>query len=175
MIEMHNDRVKLLRGQTLGIDTDLIERVCGWLNDKEHMRFSEQRHKTHTSQSMIEYRKGFDQVTSLLWDIYYNLNDGYHIGTISAYIDEPNKRAEMGILIGPKYCGFGLGTSAWTLAMRYLQSRVEAIFAGMMLENIGMQKICKHCDMVPAGFVFDYFILENHRESALFYKWKQSQ
>ena len=38
----------------------LTKRYLGWLNDRQLMRYSEQRHKTHTISTCDAYRKSFD-------------------------------------------------------------------------------------------------------------------
>lgn len=182
MIEMKKEGwVKLVRAKVDGSKEsyEIAKDVAIWLNDKLHMKYSEQRHKDHSPPSVIRYRESFDQVNNLLWDIRYdNIHHVAHnrfIGTLSAYIDEPNKRAEMGILIAPGFRGHGNGTEAWRLAMRYLETRVDVIEAGMMFGNTGMRKICERCGMEPAGFILDHFIYEGQREGCFFYRWKRSR
>jgi [ribosomal protein S5]-alanine N-acetyltransferase len=148
------------------------ELVALWLNNKEHMRYSEQRHKIHTFKTVFEYRLNFDSSQHFLWDI-YRLPESYLVGTITAHIDAPNRRAELGILIGPEFGQCGYGAFAWQRVMDYMKPRVDVIEAGFMLDNIGMKKICEKCGMRPSGFMIDHFILDGKREACLFYAWRK--
>lgn len=151
------------------------EQIAGWLNNKEHMRYSEQRHKVHTARTVEIYRKNFDQIDNLLWDIHLLGANDELIGTITAYVDPPNRRADLGILISPMYAGGGYGTRAWRMAMGYLRKRVDVIGAGMMLDNKAMRRICEKGGMEPAGFIVDQFLLNGEREPCMFFKWKRTQ
>lgn len=166
-LAMESDRVRLIPAE---MDPKKVDQIVGWLNNKEHMQFSEQRHTEHSYSSVKYYRQDHDQVDSLLWDI-HAANE--FIGTLTAYIDQPNKRADMGILIGPEFADTGYGGEAWKLAMRYLQTRADVITAGMMLDNIAMRRICERSGMEAAGFILDYFVYDNKRQGCLFYRWKR--
>src|SRR5262245_38422741 len=82
-----------------------------WLNDKDLMRYSEQRHHEHTLRSQLDYVRA-EHSQRKLWLLRC---DGVDIGTLSAYVDIANKRADLGILIGRReYHGQGLAAEAWT-------------------------------------------------------------
>lgn len=132
------------------------------------MQYSEQRHKEHSALSVARYRLEHDQDTKLLWDIY--ANSQYFAGTLTAYIDEANRRADMGLLILPEYTGQGYGLAAWKLAMEHVYTRVPRIFAGMMDANVAMRKICVRSGMEPTGLIDGYFQFNGQPEDAVFYR-----
>ena len=140
------------------------------------MQYSEQRHKEHTTLSILRYRLDHDQTNRLLWDIYLTgaTVEGEDTlgfaGTITAYIDEANKRADMGIMIFPIFSGMGYGAEAWKLVMEHVFTRVPTIFAGMMASNRGMRRICEKAFMCECGRIPGYFVLNDKREDAIFYR-----
>jgi RimJ/RimL family protein N-acetyltransferase len=136
-----------------------------WLNDPEVVRFSEQRHKTHTLETQHQYLNDFP-AGSHIWLI-QTLGDSQDfcpdIGTITAYIDQPNRVANMGILIGEKDCwGHGYGREAWESVKNWLtrSEKMRKIEAGMMETNGPMHSLCMGSGMfldatVPAHFLVD--------------------
>lgn len=119
-----------------------------WLNDKELMRYSEQRHHAHTIKSQIEYVRN-DAPERLLWLIRCN---GTDIGTISAYVDEANKRANLGILLGRReYHGQGLAAEAWLVVVDYLFDQgLYKLECGCMDDNAPMRRLA-----TTTGFVLE--------------------
>ena len=82
-----------------------------WLNNKELMKYSEQRHHTHTLQSQRKYLASFDHVHSFFWEITPH-DMQYPLGSATAYCDWQNKTADIGILIAA-FQQRGYGTEAW--------------------------------------------------------------
>lgn len=142
------------------------------------MQYSEQRHKNHDYLSVKCYRQVHDQNSKLLWDIFANSMTRdmackpvqYFAGTVTAYIDEPNRRADMGMLIIPEFAGQGYGLAAWKLAMGHVYTRVPRIFAGMMAHNRGMRRVCEKSGMCESGRIPDYFQFNGQPEDAVFYR-----
>lgn len=115
-----------------------IETQVRWLNDPEVVKFSEQRHRKHTIETQFDYIAGFVPPNRLC-EIHA---DGLLAGTLSVYIDQRNSVADIGILIGPKFWGMGIGGHAWKLAMAALFNEgIQKIEAGCMSTNLGMRKI----------------------------------
>jgi RimJ/RimL family protein N-acetyltransferase len=169
MISMQNWQIAL-KPAPLETPPERLELIASWLNNKSHMRFSEQRHAHHSIESVERYRLSFDQANSLLWDIFI-VDGNTFVGTISAMIDEPNKIADMGVLIGPMYTKLGIGFEAWRMVMRHLKTRADCITAGMMQDNIVMRRICDKAGMQPSGFQLNRFLYGGRREAAFFYQW----
>src|SRR5271170_2789340 len=76
----------------------LRQQHVDWLNDPETVKYSEQRHRKHTLDTQRQYLWTFPK-NSHIWLI-EKTNPLQAIGTITAYIDEPNNVANMGILLG---------------------------------------------------------------------------
>jgi [ribosomal protein S5]-alanine N-acetyltransferase len=170
MIEMHGKLVSLRRPSE---SNELMARVAGWLNDKELMKYSEQRHQVHTPSTVRAYRACFDQDTSLLWDVYVRCTNGPHIGTLTAFVDPNNRSANMGILIAVGRHGYG--TEAWRMALTHLKTRADFIEAGMMASNRAMAKICQKNDMIWIGTRRRQLLLNYQREDVLYYAWEEAR
>ena len=138
-------------------------RHIGWLNSKEGMKFSEQRHHVHTLETQHEYLNKFP-VHSHAWLI-INRDHRVHIGTITAHIDPFNKTADMGVLIGElTYRGNGYAIEAWREVMDFLwASDIEKIEAGMMITNSPMVAICNKTGMNVESHRPKHFLVDNKR------------
>src|SRR5688500_17975894 len=78
----------------------LTATYVAWLNDREFMRYSEQRHKTHTLASCRAYWRSFADTPHYFWAMEETANGLGHIGNMNAYVDQHNGLADLGILIG---------------------------------------------------------------------------
>jgi len=135
-------------------DSFLGEGYVGWLNDKQTVRYSEQRHRTHTLETCRAYAQGFKNSPNYFWAIVANHPPIGHIGNITAMIDVPNGVAELAILIGDsKARGQGYGLEAWQRACRFLleDAGIRKVVAGTMAINEPMLKIMRTSGMVEEG------------------------
>lgn len=139
-----------------------------WLNDKEVVKYSEQRHKEHTLESQHKYLNEFPY-GSRIWIIttdpvaYFGT-----IGTITAYIDRPNRRANMGIMIGEKSAwGQGYGSEAWDAVIEYLftDENIRKIECGCMLSNEPMMVLAKRSGMTMETVVPEHFSFNDRPEA----------
>ena len=137
-----------------------------WLNDPENVRYSEQRHSKHTEESQHNYLNSFP-ANSHIWLIKHQ--GRFDIGTISAHIDEHNRIANMGILIGKEHWGQGVGREAWSAVMTFLekQCHMHKIEAGCYTSNRAMVRLALAAGMQPDGVRYDHFLSENGRPIAL--------
>ncbi len=155
-------------------------RHIGWLNSKEGMKYSEQRHHVHTLETQHEYLNKFP-VHSHVWLIIARadltrLLPERHIGTITAHINPFNKTADMGILIGePIFRERGYATEAWREVMDFLwASDIEKIEAGMMVTNEPMVAICRKVGMTMEGSRPNHFLVGNERIALIqFGAWRE--
>lgn len=138
---------------------DSIPRVVGWLNDKDVMRYSEQRHGSHSIESQKFYINLMSEHHKYM-EIHYGNS---LIGTISAHIDHPNSVADVGILIGErKVWGKGYGTEAWKAFCDWLLSTgIRKIEAGTMACNIGMIHVFRKTQMHEEGRRSWHFLVGN--------------
>ncbi|MHA1570742.1 MAG: GNAT family N-acetyltransferase, partial [Alphaproteobacteria bacterium] len=102
----------------------LTDTYVGWLNDPLVMRYSENRHRTHTLASCREYFAAMRNGSHFFWAIHLASGPntkGAHIGNITAYTDRRNSVADLAIVIGDRTVwGTGLGRESWALALDWL-------------------------------------------------------
>ncbi len=141
----------------------LTPRYVGWLNNPAIVRYSEQRHVTHTLDSCRAYLQSFHDTPHHFWAIVVSEMigpaspeqfGGTHIGNINAYVDVPNGTADVGILLGEQDAwGRGYGLEAWTAVCRYLlcELGLHKITAGTLSVNLPMLKLIQRAGMTPDG------------------------
>jgi len=132
----------------------LTERYVAWLNDRDVVRFSEQRLRRHTLESCIAYWRSFEGTPNYLWAIELTAPDPLHVGNLNAFVDERNRIADLGILIGEKALwGQGLGREAWSAACTFLLNgaRMRKVTAGTLAINKGMLAVMRACGMIEDG------------------------
>lgn len=132
----------------------LTARYVGWLNDLEVMQYSEQRHRRHTLETCRAYWESFRDTPHFFLAVETATTSPSHIGTMTVYVDVPNKVADVGIMIGERDSwGQGFGLEAWQAVCRWLldDRKIRKITAGTALENKAMLAIMKRSGMVPDG------------------------
>jgi RimJ/RimL family protein N-acetyltransferase len=132
----------------------LTARYVAWLNDRDLMRYSEQRHKTHTLESCRAYWGSFAGTPNYFWAIEETANGLGHIGNLNAYVNQLNGLADLGILIGsPQARGKGYGQEAWTGICDFLFQEVglRKITAGVLALNRPMLTLARKAGMVEDG------------------------
>ena len=143
----------------------LTEKYVSWLNDPEVVKYSEQRHNTHTLESCTEYIKSSSALSCYVYAITIK-KSGLHIGNLNAYIDEKNGFADMGIIIGDKSVwGQGYATEAWLLGAKVFFERFDLykLTGGALSVNEGMLKVMTKCQMVPDGTRKRHMIWQGRR------------
>ncbi len=139
-----------------------VATMVKWLNDKNLMRYSEQRHKEHTVEGQCNYISTFKYPDFFLSIRKHSLL----IGSITAYVDKPNSVANLGLLIG--WPGHGYGTEAWGMLLNGLRTnRIRKVEAGCMSDNIGMMRVCEKSGMLIEGWQNKHFILDDGSYSHL--------
>lgn len=128
----------------------LTDTYVAWLNDPDVVRFSEQRHKTHTLASCREFIASFAGTPNGLWAIRDKTRGHCHIGNISTEIDPKTRAGDIRILIGDRGAwGTGLGAEAWMAVMAHLfdDQGLGQVTAGTLAGNTGMLKIMEKSGM----------------------------
>jgi len=123
-----------------------------WLSDTSLTRLLEARHLTHSEDSLRTYvADAIASPSTLLLGIHLRSNHR-HVGNLKlGPIDWPNRRAEIGLLIGEADCrGMGLGREAIAAATRYAFETLDLhrITAGVHEPNLASLKA-----FVAAGYV----------------------
>lgn len=141
----------------------LHERYVGWLNDAELMRYSEQRHKKHDLEECRGYMKSFEGTPNYFWAI-EEIDEGYgHIGNITAFVNEKNWFADVGIMIGAREArNKHYGIEAWLCVCNYLFTHVpiRKLTAGTLSVNTPMLNIMNQAGMVEDGIRRRHFLVE---------------
>lgn len=148
----------------------LSNRYVSWLSDPDVVRYSEQRHKTHSIEACRVFAEGFKDSPSRLWAI-ERTADGLHIGNIHAEIDTANSLADVAILIGERdVWGAGFGLEAWNAVLTWLLSAadIRKVVAGCMVSNAAMVRIMEKSGMVPDGMRKAHYLLDGNPEDVVF-------
>jgi RimJ/RimL family protein N-acetyltransferase len=167
-MKIETDRLLL---EPFDAERHLTPRYVSWLNDPQVVRYSEQRHVSHTLASCREYAESFRGTPGFFWAIQVKAERLSHIGNLAAYVDERNRIAELSILIGePGYGGKGLGTEAWSAAMSHLLDtvRVRKVHAGTMAENRPMLRIFEKTGMTIECRRTRHYLLEGREVDLVF-------
>lgn len=134
-----------------------------WLNDKELMRFSRQRHFTHTRETSLAYQESFKGTNNHYWAI-IEKESGKLLGTINAYVDRAGGTADVGILIGhPQARGKGYGKKAWALVLKFLFENLSLrkVTCGTVRGNAAMEGIAAHFKMQQEGVLREQELLDD--------------
>ena len=135
-------------------DRHLTETYVAWLNDRVLMRYSEQRHKTHTLATCHAYWRSFTDTPSYFWAIEETAEGIGHVGNITAHVDPHNSLADLSILIGLSHTQRkGYGREAWRGACRFLFEDVglRKITAGTLALNQPMLRLASRVGMIEDG------------------------
>lgn len=142
----------------------LSPRYVGWLNDPDIVRYSEQRHRVHTLESCRAYWASFKDSPNHFWAVEEVGEHLGHIGNMTAYVDEDNLVADVGILIGEKTLhGRGYGLEAWQAVCRFLLENrgMRKLCAGTLSVNEAMLKIMKRAGMIEDGRRIRHYLFQN--------------
>lgn len=139
----------------------LSERYVGWLNDPEVVRYSEQRHRHHDLASCTAYLQAMLSSRDLFLAIEAVDPALGHIGNISVSFDDPNRSADVSIMVGETAArGTGLGSAAWKGILDWLlvDGGLRRVTAGTMAKNRAMIALMKNSGMTiectrPRAFI----------------------
>ena len=84
------------------------------------MKYSENRHTNHDIKSCKKYLESFKNTNNKFFAVIDGINNEF-VGTITAIIDNKNRTADIGILIGKGNCGYGF--LAWKAMMNFLYKK----------------------------------------------------
>jgi RimJ/RimL family protein N-acetyltransferase len=146
-------------------------RYVGWLNDPEVVRFSELRHRPHTRQSCLRYLRSIREGGHCFWAIVASGPPLHHVGNIAAYVDRPNRLAEVSILIGERTVwGHGLGSAAWSLVVDWLLGAggMRKVVAGTMTANKAMLRVMERSGMTLETRHSRHFLLDGEETDVVF-------
>jgi RimJ/RimL family protein N-acetyltransferase len=139
-----------------------------WLNNPMVVRYSEQRHRTHTRESQYRYLEAYVHNDDMYWDIRIT---GYPIGAITAILDHDNLVANVGIIIGDmRYWGRGYACEAYGAVCEYLFSeKYRRIEAGTMACNEAMIRVLDKLEFKREAVIKDHFLLKSKPQDLYVY------
>jgi RimJ/RimL family protein N-acetyltransferase len=132
----------------------LTPEYVGWLNDKAIVAFSEQRHSSHSMESVKGFCNSFKNSPNHFLAMEKTGASAGHIGNMSVIIDSPNAVADIRILIGDlSSWSKGYGSEAWIGVCDFFLriKNIRKITAGTLSVNKGMQRIVEKAGMKPDG------------------------
>jgi [ribosomal protein S5]-alanine N-acetyltransferase len=153
------------------VESCICAKYLAWLNDPQVVRFSNQRFCVHTLDSARHYVASFAGSANLFLAIRL-LEGGQMIGTMTAYISEHHRTADMGLLIGDRCCwGKGYGSEAWSVLMSYLfdSLNLRKITGGTVRANVGMRLIMERAGMHQEAVRSRQEIVEGVEEDVLYF------
>lgn len=149
------------------IEGNITTAYLGWLRDQELMKYSNQRFRSHSMETCIDYLNSFKSTDNLFFAIYHGAE---YIGTITAYVSKNHKTADMGLLIGGQRQGMGLGSDAWATLMRHLfQLGARKVTGGTLRCNAAMIKIMVNTGMNPDGVRVAHELVNGKPEDILYF------
>jgi len=138
-------KIEILRFRKNHITKEYIS----WLNNKNLLKFSEQKFKKHTKKTCLKYLGSIKKTNNYFLAI-QDAENNKHIGNITIYLNKNYRTAEISLLIGsPVHQGRGFGTMAWIMICNFLfkKLKVRKISAGTLVLNKPMLKIFKASNM----------------------------
>lgn len=145
------------------LSKDITPDYVSWLNDKQTMRHSEQRHTTHTIESCREYFQSMQNDAHWFLAILVKQDEPLHVGNISVAFDIENQTADMSIIIGDKSAQKnGYGLEAWSGVLEHLLALefVRKVTAGTMAVNKAMIGVALRSGMTQESVSSDQFLLD---------------
>ena len=154
----------------------VVEKHLEWLNDKELMKWSEQRYRTHTIATQGAFLdQARDADNPLVWDIRFppqtSARPGQSIGSLHAYYDERHRRVDLGIMLGPNYHGDGYAAEAWSAVCNYLATKhsMRKFEASFVDGNLPILKMLMRLGWRPECRREDHFIIDGESRALVMF------
>ena len=148
---------------------DITPEYIGWLNDKEVVKFSNQRFLKHTYKSSANYLQSFEETSNLFLAI-KDLSSKKTIGTMTTYISEHHQTADIGILLGNRdYWGKGIGFDAWATLVKWASANYRKVSAGAVAVNKPMIALMEKSGMEFEGLKKHHEVVNDCSTDVLFY------
>ena len=149
--------------------TDVSLAYLRWLNDGEHMRFSNQRFDTHTHDSALEYLSSFKGSESVFLAV--ELRDHAQlVGTATVFSDYRHGTADIGVMIGSEYSGQGIAREVVCAVAESLDTQgFRKITIGTSAQNVRMLGVIKSLGFKPDGVKLRQEIIDDVETDVLYF------
>ena len=126
--------------------SDISKNYLNWLNDKDHMRFSQQSQFIH---DVASSRKYIDTFAGTINKFLAIKREEVLVGSATIYCSTDYFSCSCGIMIGKEFSGKGLGKMAWNILVTDMARtlRIRKVEAGTHIENIKMISLFKNSGM----------------------------
>ena len=152
-------------------ESDISNIFVSWLNDKEVVKYSNQRFLNHTHESCLDYLKGFSNTQNIYWAIEDKKTKELY-GSITAYIQDNHGIADIGLMVGNKNAwGRGIGFDSWMLMMDFLfkQRNIRKVTGGTLKTNTGMIRIMEKSIMIHEATRKDHELIDGKPVDILYF------
>jgi len=132
---------------------DISEQYIGWLNDKDVVKYSNQKFIKHTQETCNNFFDSFKDSQSLFIAIEDALSRNV-MGTLTVHCNSSHNTADVGILLGNKaFWGKGYAKQAWCSVVDLLSNvvHIRKVTAGTLACNLPMIGLMKASNMAPDG------------------------
>jgi RimJ/RimL family protein N-acetyltransferase len=169
--EVETSRLKILPFK----EEFLTEFYVAWLNDPEVVKYSEQRHRSHSLESCRQYFKSIQSSPHGFYAIVAK-DTGTHIGNLTITVDLNNQVADISIMIGDRtFWGKGLGSETFCALVEQLlhTGQFRKVTAGTMAANTRMLKLFEKAGMKMECRRKDHYLLDGKPVDMVYTaKWK---
>ncbi|KAF5041338.1 Acetyltransferase (GNAT) domain protein [anaerobic digester metagenome] len=144
----------------------LTARYVSWLNDPLTVRYSEQRHRSHTLESCRDWTAAMTRPPHHLWAV--EAASLGHVGNLAAYVDPANALADLTILLGEGR-GRGFGLDAWKTGLSWLlgPGGLRKVAAGTLAANRPMLAVMRAAGMVEDGVRRRHYLVDGREEDVV--------
>lgn len=148
-------------------EADINADYIGWLNDRELMKYSNQRFRNHSERSCRDYLATFAGTRNLFMAIRHQ---GRLVGTMTVYRAPLHGTADIGLLVGAGGQGQGWGRDAWAAMLEYLlQSGTRKVTGGTLRCNTAMVRIMQGCGMEADGVRAGQELVDGQPQDILYF------
>lgn len=139
---------------------DVSPAYLSWLNNGEHMRFSNQRLETHNHDSALEYLSSFNGIDSVFLAI--ELRDHAQlVGTATVFSNIHHGTADIGVMIGPEHSGRGIAREAVRAIAESLDTEgFRKITIGTSAQNVAMLRVIESVGFHPDGVKLRHEVID---------------
>lgn len=136
-----------------------------WMRDPDVLRFLEARHGKHDAQSLAAFIRSANNSTDALLLGIFERSTVRHIGNIKlGPIDRPNRRGEIGIMIGERICwGHGYAREAIEALTDYAFDvlRLHKLTAGYLAPNAASGRAFEAVGFIIEARYAQHFLLDD--------------